>query len=165
MPQNVLTWTCDWLDWFSIIIIFTDLINSLLQRYPEIEWVPVVFFSGRLPSALVWLGWELLSSSLSLWRYFVRVALYSAHWPTVWLPRLLSHWNCSQTVPLTLVLRIFASAELRLYRTSLPCLIILRTIWSEWTRSRWSPLAWSRMSLERIVGTCNLLATLVALSL
>ncbi len=26
-----------------------------------------------------------------------------------------------------------------LYRTSLPCLIIARIIWSEWTQSRWSP--------------------------
>jgi hypothetical protein len=56
-------------------------------------------------------------------------------------------------VPLTLVLRLLASDELRLYLTSLPHLIISRTIWSEWTRSRWSPLACCRMSLECIVGT------------
>jgi hypothetical protein len=58
-----------------------------------------------------------------------------------------------------------ASAELWLYRTSLPHLIVSRTIWSEWTRPRWSPLAWFRMSFEGIVGTRNLLATLVTLSL
>jgi hypothetical protein len=40
-----------------------------------------VFFSGRLPFALVWLGLELLSSSLFLTRYSVGVALYSALWP------------------------------------------------------------------------------------
>ncbi len=50
-------------------------------------------------------------------------------------------------------------------RTSLPRLIVSRTIWSEWTRPRWSPLAWCRMSIEHIVGTCNLLATLVTLPL
>jgi hypothetical protein len=37
------------------------------------------------------------------------------------------------------VFRLLASAELRLYQTSLPSLIISRTIWSEWTRPRWSP--------------------------
>ncbi len=36
--------------------------------------------------------------------------------------------NGRRTVPLTLVLRLLASAELRLYRTSLPCLIISRTM-------------------------------------
>ncbi len=80
----------------------------------------------------------------------------SAPWPPVWLPRLLFHWSSSQTVPLTLVLRLLASAELLLYWTSLPCRIISRTIWSAWTQSRWSPLAWSRMSLECIVETPNI---------
>jgi hypothetical protein len=64
---------------------------------------------------------------------------YSAHWPPVWLPQLLSHLSGSRTVPWLLVLRLLASAELLLYWTSLPPLIISRTIWSEWTRSRWSP--------------------------
>jgi hypothetical protein len=42
----------------------------------------VVFFSGGLPFALVWLGLELLSSSLFLSRYSMRVALFnSAHRP------------------------------------------------------------------------------------
>jgi hypothetical protein len=36
----------------------------------------VVFFSGRLHFALVWLGLELFSSSLFLGRYSVRVALF-----------------------------------------------------------------------------------------
>jgi hypothetical protein len=58
----------------------------------------------------------------------MRVALYLAHCPPIWLPRLLSHWSSSQTVPLTLVLRLLASAELWLFRTSLPGLIISRTI-------------------------------------
>ncbi len=126
----------------------------------------VVFLSGGLPFALVWLGLELLSSSLFFNRYSMRVALlFSPPWPPVWLPRLLSLWSDGRTVPLTLVLRLLASAELRLYRTRFPHLIISRTIWSEWTQQRWSSLAWSRMSFERIVGTCNLPATLVTLSL
>ncbi len=63
-------------------------------------------------------------------------------WPTdppVWLPRLPSQWSGSRTVPTTLVLRFLASAELWRYWTSLPGLIISRTIWSEWTLPRWSP--------------------------
>ncbi len=36
-------------------------------------------------------------------------------------------------------LAVRRSAELRLYRSSLPRLIIVRTIWSEWTQPRWSP--------------------------
>ncbi len=83
----------------------------------------------------------------------------------MWPPLLLSHWSSSWTVPLTLVLRFLASTELQLYWTNLPRLIISRTIWSEWTRSRWSPLAWCRMSLKRIVGTRNILAALMTLSL
>jgi hypothetical protein len=106
-----------------------------------------------------------LSSSLFLSRYSVRVALSFSPLAPIWLPRLLSHWSSSRTVPLTLGLRLLASAKLWLYRTSLPRLIISRTIWSRWTRPRWSPLAWSRMSLERIIGTCNLPATLLTLSL
>jgi hypothetical protein len=87
------------------------------------------------------------------------------YYAPVWLPRLLSYWSGNKKVPLTLVLRLFASAELWLYRTSLPRLIILRTIWSERTRPRWSPFGLMQMSPERIVGTCNLPATLVTLSL
>jgi hypothetical protein len=89
----------------------------------------------------------------------MRLALLFSPLAFCWLPRLLSHWRGSRTVPWTLVLRLLATAELRLYWTFLPHLIILRTIWSEWTWPRWSPLAWSRMSLERIVGTRNLPAT------
>ncbi len=70
---------------------------------------------------------------------FLKKHFYSVHWPPVWLPRQPSHWSGSQTVPWPLVLRLLANAELQLYWTSLPSLIILRTIWSEWTRSRWSP--------------------------
>ncbi len=44
-----------------------------------------------------------------------------------------------RTVPWPLLLRLLASPELLLFRISLPHLIILRTIWSEWTLSRWSP--------------------------
>ncbi len=48
-------------------------------------------------------------------------------WPTgppILQPQLLSHGSGNQTVPLTLVLRLLASAELWLYWTSLPRLII-----------------------------------------
>ncbi len=76
-------------------------------------------------------------------------------------PPLLSHWRVSWTVPLTLILRLLASAELWLCRTSLLRLIISRTIRTEWTLSRWSPLACCRMSLERIVGTYNIPAALM----
>ncbi len=43
-------------------------------------------------------------------------------------------------VPVTLVLRLMASTELRLCQTTLPSLIISKTIWFKWTRPRWSPL-------------------------
>jgi hypothetical protein len=35
--RNAVTWTYYWLDWFSLIIIITDFINSLLQRHQEKE--------------------------------------------------------------------------------------------------------------------------------
>ncbi len=119
-----------------------DLWSAQLVDRVSSSFLLVVFFSGRLPFALVWLGLELLSSSppflVDIWW---ELPFYLAHWPPVWLPRLLFHWSCGWTVPLTLVLKLLASAELQLYRTSLPCLIISRAIWSEWTRPRRYPLA------------------------
>jgi hypothetical protein len=106
----------------------------------------VVLFPGMLPFALVQLGLELLSSSLYLSRYFMRVALLFGPLASCLAASTASHWSSSQTVPLTLVLRLLASAELRLYQTSLPPhLIISRTIWSEWTQLRWSPWAWQNI--------------------
>ncbi len=46
---------------------------------------------------------------------------------------------------------LLASWRLLASWTSLPRLIILRTIWSDWTQSRLSPLALRNMSLECIV--------------
>jgi hypothetical protein len=56
-------------------------------------------------------------------KYVMRVALLFHPLAPVWLPWLLSHWSHwsgSRTVPWHLVLRLLASAELQLYRTSLP---------------------------------------------
>jgi hypothetical protein len=62
-------------------------------------------------------------------KHVVRVALFIRHTvPPAWLLRLLSHWSGIQTVPWPLVWRLLASFELQLYRTSLPHLIISRTI-------------------------------------
>jgi hypothetical protein len=105
-------------------------------------------FFGRLTFASVQLGLELFSSSPLEW-IPTRVALYLSLLAPVWLPRIPSHWSGSRTVPLTLVFRLLAFAELWLYQISLPLLIILRTIWSEWTRLGGFPLACRRMSLER----------------
>jgi hypothetical protein len=41
MHRNAITWTFDWLDWFSLIIIITDFINSLLELPPEKEHVAI----------------------------------------------------------------------------------------------------------------------------
>jgi hypothetical protein len=49
--------------------------------------------------------------------------------------------------------------------TSLPRLIISRTIWSEWTKSSWSPLALRNIFLERPVGPQLISNTLTILSL
>ncbi len=96
-------------------------------------------FSGRLPFVLFSVEPRAPFQLSFLSKHVVRVALYSAHWPPIWLPWLLSHWSGSQTASWPLVLRLLASAEFQLHWTSLPRLIISRTIWSEWTRSRWSP--------------------------
>jgi hypothetical protein len=75
---------------------------------------------------------------------------YSARWPPVWLPRLLSHWSGSRVVPLTLVLRFLASTEL-LYSSTIPA----SPTWSSWEPSDLSgidqddpPLAWCRIPLS-----------------
>ncbi len=98
----------------------------------------VFFWRADFCPTVVWLGLELLPSSPLEWITCESSPL-TQHSSPLSRPRLLSPWSCSLTVPLTLVLRLLASAELRLYRTSLPRLIISRTIWSEWTKSRWSP--------------------------
>jgi hypothetical protein len=58
------------------------------------------------------------------------------------------------------VLRLLASDN----KDQPPCLIISRTFWSEWTQSRWSPLALCIVSLGCLVGCAKLfLATLISL--
>ncbi len=99
-------------------------------------------YSGRL-GAVVQL--TLLS------RCFMRVAFYSAHWS---LSGCLDYHLIGVLVGhhLTLVLRLVASAELRLYRTSLPSLIVSRTIWFEWTRPRWSTFGLISMRQKSCCG-------------
>ncbi len=103
------------------------------------SFLPVVFFSGGAAFCPCLVRPRVVVQLSLLSRYSVRAAFNSAHWPPIWLSRLLSHWSGSRTVPLTQVLRLLTSAELRLYRTSLPRMIVSRTIWSELTRLRWSP--------------------------
>ncbi len=88
-------------------------------------------------------------------KHVMRVALSLAHCPHIWLPQLLSHWSGSQTVPVTLVLRLLASAELQLYQTSLPPPDHLENnlIWVDSTRM--IPLSYCRMSYERLLGSHN----------
>jgi hypothetical protein len=95
---------------------------------------------------------------------FEQIFRESSPRPPIWPSWLLSHWSSSQTVPLTLVLRLLASAELWLYWTNLPPnhlenhLIIVDSI-------KMIPLGLKQDVLEHIVGTHNLPATLVTLSL
>ncbi len=130
-----------WLAW----LILTHHHLHWLQHLPsanfmEQEWIALsylwCFFSDGLPFALYSVKLRAVDQLSLLSWCFMRVDIYSAHWPPVWLPRLLSHWSGSQTVPLTLVMRLLASAELLLYWTSLSRLNVLRTIWYEWTRPR-----------------------------
>jgi hypothetical protein len=37
VPRIAVTWTCDWLDWFSLIIIKIVISNSLLHHHPKKE--------------------------------------------------------------------------------------------------------------------------------
>jgi hypothetical protein len=143
--RKAVTWTCDQHTWFFFIYIAIITTPSFCNNTRSLEWAfflfyPWCFFSGELPIALFQSSKELLFSSPFLNKNVVRVALYSAHWPPVWLPRLLSHLSSSRDSPMafsfeTLGLR-WASAL-----TDQPTTpqIISRTIWSEWTRSIWSP--------------------------
>jgi hypothetical protein len=80
---NTVTWTCDWLNWFSLIIIFINF-NFHLQTSPgaraSSSFLSMVFFFGGLPFALYLFSLELRAVvQLSLLsRCFVRIALYSA---------------------------------------------------------------------------------------
>jgi hypothetical protein len=79
-----------------------------------------VFFSGGLPFSLYLVRLRVVVQLSLLSRYSMRVALLFGPLALRLLPRLLSHWSGSRTVPLTLVLRHLASAELQLYRTISP---------------------------------------------
>jgi hypothetical protein len=117
---------------------------SHLHRHLELEkaifsFLYVVLFNWRAVFCLFSVKPRAASQLSFLSKHVVRVAIYLVHWPSLWLPRLLSHWCGSWTVSWPLRLRLFASAELQLYRTSLPHQIISRTIWSKLTPSRWYP--------------------------
>ncbi len=60
-------------------------------------------------------------------------------WPSRLAASVVAHWSGNRTVPWPLVWDSWPPLSYALYRTSLPRLIIARTIWSERTRSRWSP--------------------------
>jgi hypothetical protein len=80
-PQCSVTWAFGWLDWFSLIIIVhchkqLHSSPSPQERVSSYFLLAVKCFSGRLPFALVQLGFELLSSSaLPLSSFPVREAL------------------------------------------------------------------------------------------
>jgi hypothetical protein len=97
-----------------------------------------VFSSGGLPFDLYSVRLRAVVQLSLLSRCFMRLALLFGLLASVWLPHLSSHWSGSGTVPLTLGLRFLTCAKLWLYRTSLPRLIVFRTIWSECSRPRWS---------------------------
>ncbi len=127
--ETLVTLTCDGSLSSSSSSTSTSPICNVTQNKSEYLFLTSGIFSGGLHFALYSVRLRGLVVQLYLLsRYSLRVALYTAHWPPVWLPRLLSHWSGGRTVPLTLVLRLLASAELRLYHTSFPCLIVSRTI-------------------------------------
>ncbi len=126
--------------------------SPICKHHTEKEWAafsyPWCFFSGGLPFAFYSVRLKAVVQLFRLNRCFMRVALSSAHCPPVWLPQLLSYWSGSRTVPLTLALRLLASAELEL--STGPA----SPAWSSQEPSDLRgldqddpPLAWCRMSL------------------
>jgi hypothetical protein len=106
IPQNAVTWTCDRLDWFSLIIIIIVFNISHLQASPGARvsssfFLSVVFFSGGLPFALysVWLRAVVQLALVS--RCFMILALLFGPLPPIWLLQLLSQWSGSQIVRLS----------------------------------------------------------------
>jgi hypothetical protein len=136
------------MDLWSACLVLTNLHRHrhhpfLLQQHPAFRVSVISFYPWCFSLAGYLLpcfspGKSCFSALYFLGKCVVRVALLFGPLAPGWLPRLLSHLSGSQTDPWPLVLRLLASAELLLYRTSLPHLIISRTIWSEWTWSRWS---------------------------
>ncbi len=138
----------------------------LLRARVSSSFLLVVFFSGGLPCALVRLGLELLSSSLFLSRYSVRVALFI--WPTGSKSGCLDCNLIGVVVGQSPYPYYWDSWPLLSYgptdQPSLPDHLENRLIWVDSTKVI-PPLAWCRMSFECIVGIHNLPATLVTLSL
>jgi hypothetical protein len=111
--------------------------QQLLEpRVSVLSFQTAVLFLWVLPFALLCFSVELPLALFPFRKYVMRVALYLAQWPHVWLPRLLLTWVAA---PLALSFETLGLRWAFLFRTILPRLIILRTIFSKWTRSRWSP--------------------------
>ncbi len=95
-------------------------------------------FFGGLPFAVLVLQCRAAYSSLSFSKHHESSPFI---WPTGPPSGCLGccslEWQ--QDSPLALSFETLGLRWALLYQTSLPCLIILRTIWSEWTRSRRSP--------------------------
>ncbi len=116
--QNAVTWTYDQHAWF--LFIYIDITPPLCNYILELR-VSVLFFNlGAFSLAGCLLPFysqtkSCFSALLFFSKYVMRVALYLAYWPPVWLPRRLSHLSGSRTVPWPLVLRLLATTELLLY--------------------------------------------------
>ncbi len=114
------------------------------------------FFFGGLPFALLVLQCRAAFSSLSFCKYVVRVALLFGPLPP--RPRLaasaVAHLSGSWTVPWPLVWDSWPPLSFALSnQPSLPDHLENNLIWVDSTKV--IPLASCRMSLERLIGTCE----------
>ncbi len=114
--------------------------QQLLEpRVSVISFQPWCFFFGGLPFALLVLQCRAAFSSLSFSKYVSRVALLFGPMAPCPAASAAAHLSLQPDSPLALSFETLGLRWALLYQTSLPRQIISRTIWSEWTRSRWSP--------------------------
>ncbi len=85
--------------WFShgfplkLLLVISDSELCVAPLVLKVSLLVVIFFWRAAFWPFFQSNQELLLSSPFLSKHVMRVALYSAHWPPVWLPWLLSHWS------------------------------------------------------------------------
>jgi hypothetical protein len=125
-PRNAVTW-------FSFIDIYINITPPFCNFTPELRVSVLSFISGAFSLAGCLFPFciqakSCFSALLFFSKYVVRVAPLSGPLAPRLAASTAAHLSSSRKVPWPLVLRLLASAELLLYRTSLPHLIISRTI-------------------------------------
>ncbi len=158
--RNAVTWTCDQLLWFPFIYIFTD-DDTTPSAISRLEHRVSVFFLW--PFALLRFQSELPKALCSFVNCHESSPLFGL-WPSRLAASIVVHWGGNRTVPWPLVWDSWPPLSYALLdQPPPPDHRKNHLIWVDSITV--IPLAWSRMSLECLVGPRKFPTILMILSL